>query len=293
MAISCVYCGGQHETSAAVRECWSTRQLVQVHVGRAMPRLGRNLVVRPDQPSPPGWSTAARYTVGLAEVDEPDRLAWRLRAAADDRIPCVFEVGDAAADALGAPQTNTVPLHKVGPRFTFERSELHHLVWSNSVDGRNHDQLGWHLADRAVALGASPADHGVAGDVVLADGTAVWLDGGPIRFTEPIDDVPVVHRIALEHGSLVPFGSNESTAELAADQRAAVTHAGGASRVIAPAGSGKTRVLTERARHLLTHWRLPPTSVCLVAFNKRAQEEMSTRVADLPGLQVRTLNSIS
>ena len=45
----------------------------------------------------------------------------------------------------------------------------------------------------------------MAGDVVLADGTAVWLDGGPIRFDAPIDGVPVVHRIALEHRSLVPF----------------------------------------------------------------------------------------
>ena len=63
--------------------------------------------------------------------------------------------------------------------------------------------------------------------------------------------------------------------------------------MIAPAGSGKTRVLTERARQLLSQWRLPASAVCLVAFNKRAQEEMSTRVADLRGLQVRTLNAIA
>src|SRR5690606_33884700 len=80
---------------------------------------------------------------------------------------------------------------------------------------------------------------------------------------------------------------------LAPDQLAAVTHPGGAARIIAPAGSGKTRVLTERARHLLVAWRLPPTAVSLVAFNKRAQEEMRQRTADLPGLQVRTLNSIA
>ncbi|MEY2521546.1 MAG: ATP-dependent helicase UvrD/PcrA, partial [Ilumatobacteraceae bacterium] len=292
MAISCVYCGGQHESSAAVRECWSKSQLQPVHVARALPALGRNLVVRPGQQTPPEWSTAARSTVGLAEVDDPTRLVSLLRAVADDRIPCVFEIGDEAAAALDAEQTNTVPLHQVGPRFTFERSELHHLLWSNSVDGRDGEQAVWHLTDRAVALGANPAEHDVVGDVVLADGTAVWLDGGPIRFTAPIDGIPVVHRIALEHRSLAPFVSNDSTAELAEDQLAAVTHAGGASRVIAPAGSGKTRVLTERARHLLTNWRLPASSVCLVAFNKRAQEEMSTRVADLPGLQVRTLNSI-
>ncbi len=82
-------------------------------------------------------------------------------------------------------------------------------------------------------------------------------------------------------------------ADLAPDQLAAVAHAGGAARIIAPAGSGKTRVLTERARHLLDGWRLPPSAVSLVAFNKRAQEEMRERTADLPGLQVRTLNAIA
>ena len=293
MAISCVYCGGQHETSAAVRECWSESQSQQVHVARAMPRLGRNVVVRPGQSTPPEWSTAARLIVGLVEVNDPTQLVARLRSVADDRLPYVFEIGDEAAEALAAEQTNTRPLHQIGPRFTFERSELHHLVWSNSVDFRDVDQPSWLLAAAAAALGAGPADPGVAGDVVLADGTAAWLDGGPIRFTEPIDGVPVLHRIAIEHRSVAPFGSNESTADLAEDQLAAVTHRGGASRVIAPAGSGKTRVLTERARHLLTQWRLPASSVCLVAFNKRAQEEMSARVADLPGLQVRTLNSIA
>ncbi len=30
----------------------------------------------------------------------------------------------------------------------------------------------------------------------------------------------------------------------------------------------------------------------MVAFNKRAQEEISSRIVDLPGVQVRTLNSI-
>ena len=258
-----------------------------------MPQLGRNVVVRPGQPSPPEWSTARRFTVGPSEVNDPAPVVLQLRSMADDRIPCIFEVGDEAASALSAAQTTTVPLHQIGPRFTFERSELLHLVWSNSVDGRDVAQPTWYLTEAAVALGASPADKGVAGDVVLADGTAAWLDGGPIRFIEPIDGVPVVHRIALEHRSLAPFGTNESTADLAEDQLAAVTHSGGASRVIAPAGSGKTRVLTERARHLLTQWQLPASAVCLVAFNKRAQEEMSARVADLAGLQVRTLNSIA
>ena len=143
----------------------------------------------------------------------------------------------------------------------------------------------------AIAAGATPADG--RGDVELPDGTTVWLDGGPVRHTDPIDDVAVVHAVAVEHGSLRPPGANRSDADLAPDQLAAVTHRGGGARIIAPAGSGKTRVLTERARHLLTKWNLPPSAVSLVAFNKRAQEEMVERTTDLPGLQVRTLNAIA
>jgi DNA helicase-2/ATP-dependent DNA helicase PcrA len=258
-----------------------------------MPTLGRNIVIRPGQAAPEGWGSAVHHLVGLAELNAPAALIARLRRMADDREACVFEIDDAVDAALAGPQTNDAEIHDIGPRFTFEVSALHHLVWSNAVDGRDPDHPVWRLTDTAMGLGATPAPESAMGDVVLPDGTLAWLDGGPVRFTDPLEGVAVVHRVAVEHRSLTPFGSNQSTADLADDQLAAVTHSGGASRVIAPAGSGKTRVLTERARHLLMQWRLPASSVCLVAFNKRAQEEMSTRVADLPGLQVRTLNAIA
>ncbi len=234
-----------------------------------------------------------RLAVQTSDVNDPASLIVELRRRGDDRTPCVFEIDDATEAAVGATQTNTASLHEVGPRFTFELSVLHHLLWSNSVDGRDPDHLVWSLALAALALGATPAGDDVHGDVVLPDGIAVWLDGGPIRHTEPIAGIAIVHRIAVEHRSLLAALANVSSADLADDQLAAVTYGGGAARVIAPAGSGKTRVLTERARHLLTQWRLPASSVSLVAFNKRAQEEMTTRVADLAGLQVRTLNAIA
>jgi DNA helicase II / ATP-dependent DNA helicase PcrA len=310
MAISCVYCGGRHETSAEVRECWSRSQVEsppgpapdtptdvaaagQVRGERAVAGLGRNVVVMPGQQVPDGWAPARRLLVGPEQLSEPGPILAELRRLADDRSPSVFEIDDVTAARLSEPCVTAAPIHEVGPRFTFELSELHHLLWSNSVDARDPEHPVWPLATAAVALGAKPVDGSIGGDVVLADGTAVWLDGGPVRYTEPLDGVAVVHRIAIEHRSLTPFTSNTSTADLAADQLAAVTHPGGACRVIAPAGSGKTRVLTERARQLLVQWRLPASAVCLVAFNKRAQEEISARVADLPGLQVRTLNSIA
>lgn len=105
--------------------------------------------------------------------------------------------------------------------------------------------------------------------------------------------VAVLPAITLERGSLAPLGTAPPDAELAPDQLAAVAHQRGGARIIAPAGSGKTRVLTERARHLLRERGLPPGAVTLVAFNVRARAEMQQRTADLSGLQIRTLNSLA
>ena len=191
--------------------------------------------------------------------------------------------------AVAADGATDRPPHELGARFAFDLETLHHLVTSNAVNVG-----GWLLLDRAVRLGATPVTDGGPGDVVVPDGGRVWIDGGPTRFTAPIDGCAVLPRVTIEHGSLRPLAAaNATSADLATDQLAAVTHDGGAARIIAPAGSGKTRVLTERARHLLHSWHLPGSAVCLVAFNKRAQEEMRARSADLRGLQVRTLNAIA
>src|SRR4029077_18355021 len=89
--------------------------------------------------------------------------------------------------------------------------------------------------------------------------------------------------------------SAAASAPLASDQRAAVLHAGGPSRILAPAGSGKTTVLTARFRHLVIERGYDPANVCALAYNRRAGAEMQDRLADLPGgarHKVRTLNSL-
>ncbi|MEX2626837.1 MAG: UvrD-helicase domain-containing protein, partial [Ilumatobacteraceae bacterium] len=192
-------------------------------------------------------------------------------------------------DAPPMSSTTEAP-HRLGARHELVLDELHHLVWSNSIDRRDPEAPRWSLVDRAVGIGATP---GGAADVILPDGTPSWLDGGPPGVHEPVDGVPVLHAVTLEHGSLAVPRTVTSSADLAADQMAAVTHRGGSARIVAPAGSGKTRALTERARHLVGGWNVPPSAIGLVAFNKRAQEEMRERTADLPGVQVRTLNSIA
>jgi DNA helicase-2/ATP-dependent DNA helicase PcrA len=238
---------------------------------------------------PEPWAEAQRLVVDAATLADPSHALTFLRAAHHARERLVIELA-APFEREPMLMTEAAP-YELGPTFAFDLEELHHLVWANSVDHRDPDRPTWIALDAAIAAGAMPA--GGRGDVEMPDGVAAWLDGGPVRHSDPIDDVPVVHAVAVEHGSLRPPGANRSDADLAPDQLAAVTHRGGGARIIAPAGSGKTRVLTERARHLLTRWNLPPSAVSLVAFNKRAQEEMVERTSDLPGLQVRTLNAIA
>ncbi|MEM1332962.1 MAG: ATP-dependent DNA helicase UvrD2, partial [Actinomycetota bacterium] len=249
------------------------------------------LVVGDGDEVPPPWSDAEVVELGPAEASQPAGVLGQLRSASAQRRRLVIRLG-ADLDRAPALATDADP-HRVGARFAFDGEELHHLLWANSVDGRG-GAARWLALDRAVAAGLRPVAAGAGdGDVLHADGTAMWLDAGPVRHTDPVEGVPVLHVVAIEHGVADLPGPNESTADLAADQLAAVTHPGGAARIIAPAGSGKTRVLTERARHLLRTWRLPASALTLVAFNKRAQEEMSARTPDLPGLHVRTLNAIA
>jgi DNA helicase-2/ATP-dependent DNA helicase PcrA len=262
-----------------------------VRFDAAAHHLGRWVLVAPGAPAPAGWDGLDRVLVDSDDVRAPDRAIVELRAAAIARTPLIVEIEPDHLLLLARPETLDAPPHELGPRVELLRSTLLHVLTANAVDA-TRDAAHWWVLDRAVALGARPTDDG-RGDVVLPDGRRAWLDGGPVRHTAPVDGVPVVHRVAVEHGSLEPFGTNDTAAELAPDQLAAVVHDGGAARIIAPAGSGKTRVLTERARHLLRHWQLPASAVSLVAFNKRAQEEMRARTGDLPGLQVRTLNAIA
>jgi DNA helicase-2/ATP-dependent DNA helicase PcrA len=257
--------------------------------------LGRGYVVTDGAPAPEPWAACRRLEIDHSVIADPAPMVRILQqaAAANERV--VLDITTRALASIANPPRSTESLepHSLGPRFWFPLDVLHDLVWANAIDATDGTPH-WRVADRAVALGA---EIGGAADVVLPGGRPAWLDGGPIRVMEPVDGIDVLHAVAVEHGSLTPplptDGGGASVDELAPDQRAAVRHDTAAARIIAPAGSGKTRVLTERARHLLRHWRLPAAALSLVAFNKRAQLEMQARTRDLHGLNVRTLNSIA
>ena len=259
-------------------------------------QLGRSVVVGPGQPAPGPWSDCDREKV--AAVDAP--TARRLHQAWRERRALVIEL----TPGIGLDDPVVAPPERVEGAQPWEwpvdlelpGEMLHHAVWANSVDARAGD-VRWRWAAEAARLGARLGPGGPAaggGDVVLPDGRLAICDGGPLDAgLSGALGLAVVHRIGIEHGSLDPLGGPAAGERgLAPDQMEAVTERRGGARVIAPAGSGKTRVLTERARLMIRGWGLPPAALALVAYNVRAAGEMKERLSDVPQLRVRTLNAL-
>lgn len=77
------------------------------------------------------------------------------------------------------------------------------------------------------------------------------------------------------------------------DQSRAIGFITGPVRVLAPAGSGKTKTLTNRIANLINH-RIPQEKILALAFNKKAQEEMQNRLYSkhITEVSVRTFHSL-
>ncbi|HEX6425873.1 MAG TPA: ATP-dependent helicase, partial [Acidimicrobiales bacterium] len=269
--------------------------------------LGRGVVVDEGDPVPHPWAGAPVVTVDQAVLDTPPGTPCpavaELHRAWAERRPVVVELTlDAGrfreprsygADEIGDPWL-------LDPGFDLTLDRLHFLVWANTYDARGGDPVWW-WGRKAAKAGATEAAGG-RGDVVLPDGTPAWVDGGPRGGVTP-DDLPgagsgphgeaaLVHAESVEQGLLDPVARRAAPgADLAPDQLAAVTHGAGPARVIAPAGSGKTRVLTERLRHLVVDRGYEPGSVVAVAYNRKARDEMVERTAGVGG-RILTLNAL-
>ncbi|HEX4868628.1 MAG TPA: ATP-dependent DNA helicase UvrD2 [Acidimicrobiales bacterium] len=252
------------------------------------PELGRSVIVAAGAEAPDGWAGAPRLLVDEAALADPAAVVDALHRAWSERRPVVIEMAVDAA-RFRAPRSFDAPLWQVGAGLQDWDDRLHFLVWANSYDAQGPGAPVWWWARKAGRLGAT---EGAQADVVLADGTPAWIDGGPrAPLPVPLAGAAVVHRESVELGELRPQPAPVAPrAELAADQLAAVAHGSGPARIIAPAGSGKTRVLTERYRHLLVDRGYERGSIVALAYNKRAQVEMADRLPGL-GARIQTINA--
>lgn len=250
--------------------------------------LGRAVIVGAGQRAPSCWVGAPRVLVDDAALLDPAAAVAELQRAWSTRTPVVIEMA-VEPRRFRAPAVFTEEPWRLGAGLETWTDRLHFLVWANSYDAQADGDPVWWWARKASRLGAT---EGGPADVVLPDGRAAWIDGGPrAPFAALAEGAVIVHRESVELGSLQPQSiAVVPQAELAPDQLAAVTHFSGPARVIAPAGSGKTRVLTERYRHLLVDRGYERSGVVALAYNKKAQEEMATRLLGL-GARIQTINA--
>ncbi len=272
-----------------------TAPLRKEHVGDAsvIHQLGRGVIVSGSVGPPDAWEECRRVRVDEAVLSGVERQAAidQLHEAWVTRTPVVVQL-EVDPQALQVAETNDAPPHEIGGDFLFPIERLAFLVWANNYDARDGAPRWWWAAKAARLWGGT---EGGPADVVLPDGTPCFIDGGPRR---PFDlPHPVRHResVALAEATGRPFRAAQTRGgpvenELAPDQQRAVAHPGGPARVIAPAGSGKTRVLTERLRHLIIERGIEDRLVTALAYNNRAAAEMQERLGGI-GRRVQTIHA--
>ena len=221
-----------------------------------------------------------------ATLEDPESTIDRLHLAWIRRTPLTIELAVDPA-TLRVSESEVRSPFELGPTFTFPLERLHFLIWANSYDARA-GALTWWWGVKAAALGAT---EGGPADVFLPDGRPAWIDGGPRG--------PIESTEAVVHAESVSLGRLDTSpvfkpvnGPLAGDQAAAANHVSGPARIIAPAGSGKTRTLTARLRHLLDDRRVEPQTLCALAYNTTAAAELRERAGATTGALVRTVHSL-
>ena len=254
-------------------------------------RLGRGVIVDAGAPVPEGWDGAERISIDDAVLAAPTDALDRLHRAWTRREPVVVDLG-LDAGLLRTPETETAPAVRARARL---RVRARAPVLPRPLQQLRRATRSARVGSGVVAA-ALGAREGGAADVLLPDGTPAWLDGGPRVGAVP--RAPAA-RSCTASGSSTASDARHRRADRRTTSRPTSSqpslHSGGPARIIAPAGSGKTRVLTERFRLLVAGGAGDRGAVCAVAYNVRGQggDGAAPRRPRPAGLRkVRTLHAL-
>ncbi len=330
-SIACGHCGRSHGSVAEVRACSTGNappptpkpaapasrpgigppspvpgpsSTIPLHTLAGPVELARSVVIGSGDSVPAPWAGCPVIAAG----PEADReLADHLHRAWRDRERLVIRWGGPGRSPLNPAGSGVLagPFHRLQPNDEPPGERLWFSVTANAVWAVN-GEISFPPLDRAAAISRGAGrtlEFDGEGRVVTSDGGRAHVDGGPLDLALDHAVIPLVHLTAgvlqpLRPGEVAASATPRSAMELAPDQLAAVTHRSGPARILAPAGSGKTRVLTERTRYLVETAGVVPRAATLVAFNRRARQEMVDRLGpgsgrDVGPVTIRTLNSLA
>lgn len=79
----------------------------------------------------------------------------------------------------------------------------------------------------------------------------------------------------------MPIKTIDKKAQTNEKQHRAINHKHGPLLVVAGAGTGKTRVITERIRNLMEKGKVKPNQILALTFTEKASQEMTNRIGDV------------
>ncbi len=158
--------------------------------------LGRGVVVLPGTDPPSHWAECPRVVIDQQVLDEPSAALATLQQAWSARQPVTVELA-VDSKVLQERETCPLPVHELSPHFEFARERLHFLVWANNYDARNGEPIWWHGRKALRSFATQGVQESDRADIELADGTALWVDGGPFAPTADADGIR--DRAPLEH----------------------------------------------------------------------------------------------